>query len=48
MVALVIMRYQRDGVGRHPTTAWGKASVEESGLGLYGCVMNVVMKYSPC
>ena len=26
----------------------GQSSVEESGLGLYGCVMNVVMKYSPC
>ena len=28
--------------------AWVEASVEESGLGLYGCMMNVVMKYSPC
>ena len=32
MVALVIMRYQRDGVGRHLTTAWGKAQLRRAGL----------------
>ena len=32
MVALVIMRYQSDGVGRHLTRAWGKAQLKRAGL----------------
>ena len=54
----VVYKCQYGRLGDHALSArrcWapsddgvGQSSVEESGLGLEGCVMNVVMKYSPC
>ena len=48
LVALVTRRLRARSIGRHLTTAWGKASVELSGLGVYRRVINVGMKYCSC